>query len=110
MTKPIYTQTGAAAADNAVVFEIAGNGEQFEMWELSSTAGAMDVQVSMDGTNYLATEIALIDLMSTTPSVAVIETAAGKCYAFMGRFRKLKVLQKGATAVVAACLTGWERD
>ena len=40
--------------------------------------------------------------------IQVIETAANGNYGFKGRWKKIKVLQKGATAVVGAVLAGYQ--
>lgn len=95
-------------ADDAVVFELTENGEHFDTWQLGSTTGVMDVYGSLDGTNYLSSAIALVDLGSTAPSTAVTETTANGNYGFKGRWKKIKVLQKGATAVTNAALVGYQ--
>lgn len=99
---------GAASADNATVIEITDNAELFDTWQLSSSAGVMDVYVSADGTNYLSAPVALINLGSVDPATAVIETAAGGSYGFKGRWQRVLVLQKGATAVVGGALYGYQ--
>lgn len=103
-----FHEVGSSATDNQVVFEIANNAQQFLYYELGSAAGAMDVYVSGDGTNYQTAAIALIDLGSTAPSTAVIETTAGGNYGLKSRWKKIKVLQKGATAVTGAFLIGYD--
>lgn len=108
MSKPVLKRLGAAAADNATVFEITSNADQFDTWELGSSAGAMDVFVAGDGTNYLAAAVALVDLGSTAPSTTVVETTAGGNYGIRGRWPKIIVRQKGVTAVVGAYLIGYE--
>ncbi len=102
--KPVNTYTGSSNADNATVFEFLGNMQSYDTYQLGSTGGAMDVYGSGDGTNFLSAPIALIDLGSTTPSVAVVETAANGNYGFRGRYKAIRVLQKGATAVANAYL------
>lgn len=101
-------KTGSSNADNADVFgaDIV-NAENFDTWQLCSTQGAMDVFVSADGSNFMTAAIALIDLGSTAPSTAVVETTANGNYGFKGRWKKVRVLQKGATAVQNATLTGY---
>lgn len=108
MGTPVLKRLGATDADNAAVFEITSNGDQFDTWQLGSSAGAMDVFVAGDGTNYLSAAVALIDLGSTAPSTAVVETTAGGHYGIRGRWPKIIVRQKGATAVVGAYLIGYE--
>lgn len=102
-----FHEVGASAADDAAVFEVNNNAEQFSTWQLGSTAGAMDVYVSGNGTTYQTAAIALVDLGSTAPSTAVTETTAAGNYGIRGKWKKLKVLQKGATAVTGAYLIGY---
>lgn len=98
--KPVATYGPlATTADNEVVFTLTGNAQDIDTWQLGSSAGAMDVFGSGDGTNFLATAIALTDLTATAPATRVIETAAGKHYSFSGRYKKIQILQKGATGV-----------
>jgi hypothetical protein len=104
-----YLRTGASNADDATVFESLSNAEQFDTWQLGSSAGAMDVYVSGDGVNFQTAPVALIDLGSIDPSTAVVETTAGGNYGIRGRWRSIRVQQKGATAVENAYLIGYER-
>lgn len=109
MGTPVLIKTaGAGVNDNDVVFEITSNAQNFDTWQLGSTAGAMDVFVSGDGTNYMSGAIAMIDLGSTAPSTAVVVTTAGGNYGIRGRWKKIKLLQNGATAVANAYLIGYE--
>lgn len=101
MMRPGFA-SGAAAGDNATVIELE-DVSMFDTFILQSTQGAMDVFVSLDGTNYSTAPLSLTDMGATT-STPVIVTAANRTYGFRGKFRKVKVLQNGATAVVAATL------
>ena len=89
-------------ADDSVVIELE-NTERYNEFTLMSGAGAMDVDVSLDGTNFAAA-IAMIDGESVAPATRVVVTAAGKMYRFEGTFKTVRVLQKGATEVGAAVL------
>jgi hypothetical protein len=101
--KPVNTYGPLATnADNAVVFTLTGNGQDNDTYQLGSVEGAMDVFGSGDGTNFLATPIALTDLTATAPATRVVETTATKHYQFSGRYKAIQVLQKGATAVTGA--------
>ncbi len=105
---PVLIKTGGASnADNATVFEIASNAEFYDTWQLGSTGGVMDVFVSGDGTNFQSAAVALIDLGSTAPSTAVTATTAGGNYGIRGRWKAIRVLQNGATAVANAYLIGY---
>jgi len=89
-------------ADNSVVLELE-NAERYNEFTLMSGAGAMDVDVSLDGTNF-APAIAMIDVESADPATRVVATVAGKAYRFAGTFKTIRVLQKGATEVGGAVL------
>lgn len=104
---PMIKTGGAGTNDNDIVFDITSNAEFYDTWQLGSTAGAMDVFVSGDGTNYLTAAIALIDLGSTAPSTAVVVTAANGNYGIKGRWKAIRVRQNGATAVANAFLIGY---
>lgn len=108
--KPILHKSGSSSADNAVVFQLGGDGAipEFDTFQIGSTAGVMDVFGSGDGVNYLADPLALIDLTSTTPSTLVQQTTAGKHFGLRGKFRALRVLQNGATAVQNAYIIAHE--
>lgn len=94
---------GSAAGDNATVFEF-DDARSYDTFLLTSSAGVMDVYGSLDGANYAASAINMTDCCATD-STPVIETAAGRIYGIRGPYRKIKVLQKGATAVVGAVLS-----
>lgn len=81
----------AGVADNQVVAEIE-NAERYNEFTLMSSAGAMDVDVSLDGVNFAAA-IALEDLHSTTPATRVVVTAADKVYRFQGTYKTIRVRQ-----------------
>jgi len=87
--------------DNDVIIEV--EVAQYDTFILQSTQGAMDVFVSLDGTNYATAPLSLTD-MGAVSSDPVIVTAANRTYGFRGKFRKVKVLQNGATAVQNATL------
>lgn len=105
---PMIKTGGAGTNDNDIVFDITENAEFYDTWQLGSTAGAMDVFVSGDGTNYLSAAIALIDLGSTAPSTTVVVTAANGNYGLKGRWKAIRVRQNGATAVANAFLIGYQ--
>lgn len=85
--------TGAAA----VVIEL-DDVQRFNEFTLQSSAGLMDVLVSLDGVTF-TTPIALVDLQSVTPAVRVLATAAGLMYYFSGNFKAIRIRQSGGTAV-----------
>lgn len=104
---PIHTITGRSSANTGdTVYELVNNAEQFNTWQVCSSAGSIEVLASIDGTNYMTSPLALIDLSSTTPSVAVVATTANKHYGFRGRYRKIKFQQTGATGVANGAICG----
>lgn len=92
----------AGTNDNDIVIELDSVGK-FDRFMLSSTAGAMDVDVSLDGTNFI-TAIAMEDEKSTTPQTRVVVTAAAGLYLFQGPIKAVRVRQNGVTAVANAVL------
>jgi hypothetical protein len=94
---------GTGTNDNDVVIEFTNISGLTNTFMLMSTAGAMDVLVSLDGTNWSTVALSLTDLGATT-SDPVNVTAANRIYAFRGLFQGIRVLQNGATAVTGAVL------
>lgn len=92
----------AGVNDNDVVIEN-DSIERYEEFTLMSTAGAMDVFVSLDGTNYSTAPLSLADLGAITLD-PVIVTAANRVYRFRGVFKAVRVRQNGVTAVANATL------
>lgn len=95
-------RAATGTSDNDVVIQ-SEDVSKWDTFQLVSTAGAMDVFVSLDGTNYATAAMSLQDMGATT-SDPVVVTAANRLYGFRGKYAKVKVLQNGATGVTAACL------
>lgn len=89
-------QDGTGANDNDVIVQT-GDVSAFNAFTLDSTAGAVDVFVSLNGTDYTTAALSLTDLGATTTDPVVV-TAANRVYGFRGAFQKIRVLQNGATA------------
>jgi hypothetical protein len=87
---------GLGDNDNDVIVQ-ADDVSTFRDFYLSTTAGATDVIVSLDGTNYITAPISMEDLGSVSFATAVIVTAANRLYHFRGCFQKIRVMQNGAT-------------
>lgn len=96
--------SGTGANDNDVLLTVE-DAREFDTFILMSTDGTVDVQISLDGTNYSAAPLSMTDMGSTT-SDPVIVTAADRVYGFRGVFRKVRVLQNGATASAASLMCG----
>lgn len=75
----------------------------YDTFMVMSTAGAVQVLVSLDGTNYATAPLSMTDLGATV-STPVIVTAANRIYGFRGTFSKIQVTQNGATAATGVCL------
>lgn len=88
---------GLGANDNDVIVQ-ADDVAKYSEFHLMTTAGATDVTVSLDGTNYTTAPLSLIDFGATTIGTAVLVTAANRMYRFTGVYQKVRVLQNGVTA------------
>lgn len=100
----VASYTNTSTEDNEEVI-VTADVSKHDTFMLLSTAGAVDVIASLDGTNFSTAAIALQDMGATTLD-PVLLTAAGRIYGFRGKFRKLKVLQNGATDVAVTLLCG----
>lgn len=99
----VGNKTGSGTNDNDVVIDATDLMDGADTFFLMSTAGAMDVFVSLDGTNYTTAALSLTDMGATTTTPVVV-TAANRMYGFRGKFKAVRVLQNGATAVENAVL------
>lgn len=72
--------------------------QQFDTFVLVSQAGAMQVMVSLDGTNFTTAPLSLTDLGATTTAPVTV-TAANRMYGFRGKFMIVQVQQNGAVAI-----------
>lgn len=102
MGNSLRYKAGTGANNDDVVIQT-NDVSQYDEFILQTTGGAVDVAVSLDGTNYSTAPLSLIDLGATT-SDPVIVTAANRTYAFFGTFALIRVLQNGAVAVTGATL------
>jgi hypothetical protein len=98
--------SGSAAADNAELFT-AVNTVGFDHCMLMSPDGAVDVFVSIDGTNFTTAPLSLQDLGATT-SDPVLVTTADRMYAVNGKYVSILVQQAGMTAASASLLC-WKK-
>lgn len=93
---PIFVRTNFTGGET-------GDISEYDSFMLMSTAGAMDVVGTLDGTNYCTAPISLID-MGAADATPVLVTAANRIYGFRGKYLGLKVRQSGATAVANGAL------
>lgn len=95
--------TGIAGVnDNDIVIETDVI-ERHQAFILMTTAGAADVDVTLDGTNWSTAPLSLVDMGGISAS-PVIVTVANRVYGFRGVFYKIRVRQNGAPAVANAVL------
>lgn len=95
--------TGDCTADNEILFTTTDM-TRWGACYLMSTTGAVDVEASLDGTNFnTAAPLSLVDLGATTAD-PVIVTVALRMYWFGQKFRAIRVRQAGVTAAAATLL------
>lgn len=94
---------GSGTNDDDVVIQLE-RADAYDTFLLMSTAGAMEVLVSLDGTNYSTAPLSLTDMGSEFADPVII-TVASRVYGFRGLFRAVRVVQNGATAVENATLS-----
>ena len=95
--------SAAGAADNAVLYT-SPDVSKYNYHIIENESGAtVDVFVSVDGTNYstAAASVVLVDDVTTGGGIAVIEIANDKIGILRGKFRKIRVIQKGAGTATA---------
>ena len=73
----------------------------YDVFQLKSTAGAMDVFVSLDGSSFTTVPLSLVD-QGATATAPVVLTAPNRMYGFGGVYRAIRVRQTGATDI-AGC-------
>jgi hypothetical protein len=94
--------SGSGTANDEVVIQT-NDVQRYNAFFLMSAAGAMDVFVSVDCTNYSTVALSLVDFGATDVN-PVIVTVANRVYGFRGKFCKIRVLENGAAAVTSASL------
>lgn len=95
--------SGSNTDDNSVLLTT-GDLTNYNEHIIHSTAGAVDVEVTVDGTNWTSSAtapIAMQDMTATASATFVTVTAAGKVYKLIGKFKKIRLVQNGATAATA---------
>lgn len=101
----IYARySGTGVNDNDVLFTT-NDLTRFDSCMLMSISGAVDVQASLDGTNFTTASLSLQDFGGTSTAYVLV-TVAGRMYGLVGKFAKLRILQSGGTASNAV-MTCW---
>ena len=94
----ILGTSAAGAADNAVLYT-SPDVSKFNYHIIDNRSGeSVDVWVSIDGTNYsqTAASVRLIDDVTTGDGINVIDIATTKTGILRGKFRNVRIIQKGA--------------
>lgn len=97
--------TGTGTNDNDLLFTTS-NVEKHSMFTLMSTAGAVDVEISLDGTNFSTAALAMEDQGATANGTYAIVTVAARVYKWMGKYRVVRIRQNGVTASAATLMCG----
>jgi alpha-L-fucosidase len=92
--------TGSAGTNDNDVVYTSTDVSLYNYHTIECTAGTVDIQVSVDGTNYNTTQAAVLlhDDVTTGGGVFVLTIASGKIGILKGKFKNIKILQNGATA------------
>lgn len=95
--RPTYLSwTGVVGnGDDAVVY-LSDDVSDYDTCIIECTAGTVDVDVSLDGTNWLAT-VAARSLKATAQTTFVTSIASGGAIEVAGHYKLIRVLQAGAT-------------
>lgn len=91
---------GTGTNDNDVLFTT-GDVSRYDACTIMSTTGAVDVFVSLDGTNYATSPLSMQDMGATSTNPVVV-TSALRVYGFVVKARKIQVMQNGATGAAAS--------
>lgn len=93
--------SGSCTADNEIL--IIASVAEYDACRIISSTGAVDIAVSLDGSNYTTAPLSLNDEGATDTS-PVIVTVALRSYSFAARFARVKIQENGATDAAAAML------
>lgn len=96
----IVLTTNVSTSDNTVLYT-SNDVSMYNYHVIECTAGTVDVFVSVDGTNFLsvAASVELINDVTTGGGIKSIDIATADGAGILrGKFRKIRVLQKGTTA------------
>ena len=95
-----YSGTGVNASD---ILFTTGIMTPYSACTLMSTTGSVNVFVSLDGSTFSTAALSLQDFGATVND-PVLSTTALRVYGFAGKYKKIRVLQNGATAANASLL------
>lgn len=95
--------------DNHVTVDTGGliDIARFNKWNVSTTAGVVDIVVDHGSGTFTTAPISLHDQGGTAWNTTVIVTVVGRTYFFYGSFANIRVIQNGGTDAVGTWLRGW---
>ncbi len=96
-----FTGTGVNSGDVLFTSEQV---ENCSIFTFSTSAGAATLEVTLDGTSWVA--VAFMDQTATASTTFVTTTAAGKMYKLEGKYRLIRMKQSGATAATGILMVG----
>jgi hypothetical protein len=90
-TNVATTSSGAVAIQTLDV-------TRYDTFQLMSLGGAVQVQTTLDGSNFSTAPLAMTDLGSTA-STPVILTSSGRMYGFRGKYRGVQITQQSSVTL-----------
>lgn len=98
--------TGAAGTNDNDIIYTSGDVSTFNEITIECTAGTIDLEVSLDGTNFNATPPAVLLADATAVGTYSLTIANGKIGILRMHVKKFRIRQNGATAANARGLIG----
>lgn len=107
-TLSLTTSGSAAATDNVLLFT-AENLEPYNVHMIQASDGAVDVEVSLDGTTYSpAGAFAMEDTTQTASATRTVTTSSTNVYIIRGKYSAIRVRNTAAATATAVMLSGVE--
>lgn len=97
--------TGTGSGDDTLLFTT-GDLDAWDKCWLMSTDGAVDVEVTLDGTSWSTAPLSLQDF-GATDNTSVLVTVASRVYGWQGKPVKVRVRQNGG-GTPSATLNCWK--
>lgn len=88
--------TGTAGTNDNDVVYLSGDVSDYDACIIECTAGTVDVDVSLDGTNWIV-GVAARSLKATAQTTFVTSIASGDAIEVAGHYKLIRVLQAGVT-------------
>lgn len=94
---------GVSTADDELIFTCSGDMSKFDTHMLQCSAGAADVEVTVDGETW--TSAYATQAMNATDLTPVLVTTGTGVFGFRGHFMGVRVRQAGATGTTASLIS-----